>query len=257
MKSNYKKLPQYSLVLVAAILLGACSTAPVQKGDVIDEPYFAPDDVLVPGVAYLSEEEVPDPWEGFNRTMYRFNYRFDKYVFLPVVNVYQAILPDFAETGVHNFFNNVREITTLINSALQLSAQKSFITTGRLIVNTTVGLLGLIDVATAIDLPRQQEDFGQTLGHWGVGTGPYLVLPIYGPSNVRDTTGLLTDTMVMSAIDPLDLQDSRTRQIAYVTLNATDTRAHVSFRYYETGSPFEYEFVRMLYTTKRQMDIEK
>jgi phospholipid-binding lipoprotein MlaA len=256
MKPIYKRLPQYSLLLVAAFLLGACSTAPVQKGDVIEEPYFAPENVLVPGVGYLSEE-IPDPWEGFNRTMYRFNYRFDKYVFLPVVNVYQAILPDFAETGVHNFFNNVREITTLINSALQLSAQKTFITTGRLVINTTVGLLGLIDVATAIDLPRQQEDFGQTLGHWGVGTGPYLVLPIYGPSNVRDTGGLLTDTVVMSAIDPLNLEDHPTRQIAYYTLYPIDTRAHVPFRYYETGSPFEYELVRMLYTTKRKMDIEK
>jgi phospholipid-binding lipoprotein MlaA len=256
MKRSYKKLRQYVLILAAAFTLGACSTAPVQKGDVIEEPYFAPEDVLVPGVTYVSEE-VPDPWEGFNRTMYRFNYRFDKYVFLPVVNGYQAVVPNIAQEGVHNFFNNVREITTLINSALQLSARKTVITTSRLIVNTTVGLLGLIDVATPLDLPRQQEDFGQTLGHWGVGTGPYLVLPIYGPSNVRDTGGLLTDSVVMSAIDPLDLQDHPTRQIAYYTLYPIDTRAHISFRYYETGSPFEYEFVRMLYTTKRKMDIEK
>jgi phospholipid-binding lipoprotein MlaA len=256
MISSYKKLPQYSLILVAALLLGACSTAPVQHGDVIEEPYFAPEDVLVPGVPYLSED-VPDPWQGFNRTMYRFNYRFDKYVFLPVVNGYQAVVPDIAQKGVHNFFNNLREITTLINSALQLSAQKTVITTSRLIVNTTVGLLGLIDVATPLDLPRQQEDFGQTLGHWGVGTGPYLVLPIYGPSNVRDTGGLLTDSTVMSAIDPLGLEGHPQRQIAYYTLYPIDTRAHIPFRYYETGSPFEYEYVRMLYTTKRKMDIEK
>jgi phospholipid-binding lipoprotein MlaA len=256
MKMNTKNLPTYCLILVAALLLGACSTAPVQKGDVIEQPYFAPQDVLVPGVTYISDE-IPDPWEGFNRTMYRFNYRFDKYFFLPVVNAYKTVVPDVAQTGVHNFFNNIRDITTLINSALQLSADKTFITTGRLMVNTTVGLLGLIDVASSIDLPRQQEDFGQTLGHYGVGTGPYLVLPIYGPSNLRDTTGLLTDSVVMSAIDPLNLDGHPQRQIAYYTLYPIDTRAHVSFRYYETGSPFEYEFVRMLYTTKRKMDIEK
>jgi phospholipid-binding lipoprotein MlaA len=124
-------------------------------------------------------------------------------------------------------------------------------------VNTTVGLLGLIDVASSIDLPRQLEDFGQTLGYYGVGTGPYLVLPIYGPSNLRDTTGLVTDSLTMSAIDPLNLDGHPQRQIAYYTLYPIDTRAHVPFRYYETGSPFEYEFVRMLYNTKRKMDIEK
>jgi phospholipid-binding lipoprotein MlaA len=256
MKPNDKNLAQYLLIVVAVLLLGACSTAPIQKGDVIEEPYFAPDDVLVPGVTYISDE-VPDPWEGFNRTMYRFNYRFDKYFFLPVVRGYKAVVPDIAQEGVHNFFNNIRDITTLINSALQLSADKTFITTGRLMVNTTVGLLGLIDVASSIDLPRQLEDFGQTLGYWGVGTGPYLVLPIYGPSNLRDTTGLLTDSLAMSAIDPLNLDGHPQRQIAYYTLYPIDTRAHIPFRYYETGSPFEYEFVRMLYTTKRKMDIEK
>ena len=256
MKPNAKTLPQLILPLVAALLLAACSTAPIQKGDVIEEPYFTPQDVLVPGTTYISEE-IPDPWEGFNRTMYRFNYRFDKYVFLPAVRVYKAVLPDVAEEGIHNFFNNIRDITTLINSALQLSADKTFITTGRLMVNTTVGLLGLIDVASKIDLPRQQEDFGQTLGHYGVGTGPYLVLPIYGPSNVRDTTGLLTDTVMMSMIDPLGLEGHPQRQIAYYTLYPLDMRAHIPFRYYETGSPFEYELVRMLYTTKRKMDIEK
>ena len=256
MKPNDKNLARYSLIVVAAFLLGACSTAPVQKGDAIEEPYFAPQDVLVPGVTYISDE-VSDPWEGFNRTMYRFNYRFDKYVFLPVVRGYKAVVPDIAEEGIHNFFNNIREITTLINSVLQLSPEKSLITTGRLLVNTTVGLLGLIDVASRIDLPRQQEDFGQTLGHWGVGNGPYLVLPIYGPSNLRDTTGLATDTVVMSEIDPLDLKDHPKRQIAYYTLYGIDTRAHVPFRYYETGSPFEYDLVRTLYTTKRKLDIEK
>jgi phospholipid-binding lipoprotein MlaA len=256
MKPNYRNVFRHLLILVAVLQLGACSTAPIQEGDVIEEPYFTPQDVLVPGATYISDE-IPDPWEGFNRTMYRFNYRFDKYVFLPAVRVYETVLPDFAEEGIHNFFNNIRDITTLINSILQLSADKTAITTQRLMWNTTVGLFGLFDVASKLELSRQQEDFGQTLGHWGVGTGPYLVLPIYGPSNVRDTTGLLTDTVVMSTIDPLNLDGHPQRQIAYYTLYPLDMRAHIPFRYYETGSPFEYELVRMLYTTKRKMDIEK
>jgi phospholipid-binding lipoprotein MlaA len=256
MKPTIKKLQQYALVLVTAFALGACSTAPIQKGAVIEEPYFAPQDVLVPGATYMSEQ-IPDPFEGFNRTMYRFNYYFDKYFFLPVVNAYKAVTPTLAQEGVHNFFNNIRDITTLINSALQLSAEKTAITTQRLMWNTTVGLFGLIDVASSLDMPRQLEDFGQTLGHYGVGTGPYLVLPVYGPSNLRDTGGILADAGMMSAIDPLNLDGHPSRQVAYYTLYPIDTRAHIPFRYYRTGSPFEYEFVRMLYTTKRQMDIEK
>ena len=87
MKPDSMKLPQYCLILVAVVLLAACSTAPVQKGDVLEKPYFAPEDVLVPGVTYISDE-IPDPWQGFNRVMYRFNYHFDKYVLLPAVRVY-------------------------------------------------------------------------------------------------------------------------------------------------------------------------
>ena len=257
MKMTFSALRRYGLILAVAFTLEACSTAPIQKGAVIEQPYFSHEDVLVPGTTYLSQEQIPDPWEGFNRTMYRFNYYFDKYFFLPVVHAYKAVTPNIAQEGVHNFFNNVQEIRTLINSALQLSAEKTVITTERLMWNTTVGLFGLIDVASSLDMPRQQEDFGQTLGHYGVGTGPYLVLPVYGPSNLRDAGGLLADAGMMSAIDPLNLDGHPSRQIAYYTLYPIDTRDHVAFRYYETGSPFEYEFVRMLYTTKRQLEIEK
>ncbi|HAJ92731.1 MAG TPA: ABC transporter [Gammaproteobacteria bacterium] len=255
MKTAYQQLQRHLLLLVAVLVVGGCSTAPVQQGDAVVEPSFSADRVLGDDLAYVSDE-ISDPWEGFNRSMYRFNYRFDKYVFLPVVTGYKAITPDFLETGIHNFFLNLDDITTFFNSILQLSGTKTVQTTGRFLVNTTVGLLGFIDVASMIDIPKHDEDFGQTLGHWGVGNGPYLVLPILGPSNVRDGVGLGVDWAVFTAVqDELGMKESE--KWALAIMRAIDTRANVAFRYYETGTPFEYDWVRLLYTTKREMDIEK
>lgn len=255
MKTAYKQLQRQLLLLVAVLALGGCSTAPVMQGDEVIEPSFPANRVLDSDVTYLSNE-ISDPWEGFNRSMYRFNYRFDKYAFLPVVNGYKAITPDFLEQGIHNFFLNLEDITTFFNSILQLSATKTVQTTGRFLVNTTVGLLGFIDVASRLDMPKHDEDFGQTLGHWGVGNGPFLVLPLLGPSNVRDGVGLGVDWLVYTAvIDELDMKDSE--ELALSIMKAIDTRATTAFRYYETGTPFEYEWVKLLYTTKRNMDIEK
>jgi phospholipid-binding lipoprotein MlaA len=255
MKTAYKQRQWYLLLLVAVLALGGCSTAPVQQGDEVIPPAFSADRVLDNQVAYLSDE-ISDPFEGFNRTMYRFNYRFDKYVFLPVVNGYKAITPDFLEKGIHNFFLNLEDITTFYNSILQLSATKTIQTTGRFLVNTTVGLLGFIDVASMLDMPKHDEDFGQTLGHWGVGNGPYLVLPVLGPSNVRDGIGLGVDWAVYTTLEnELDMKNSE--EWALAIMRGIDTRANVAFRYYETGTPFEYDWVKLLYTTKRKMDIEK
>jgi phospholipid-binding lipoprotein MlaA len=198
MNITCKRLYPHALVLTAVLVLSACSTAPVlPEGEDPIEPSFDAARVLIAGVE-TPADLISDPWEGFNRTMYRFNYRFDKYVFLPAVKGYQAITPDFMEKGIHNFFSNIRDITTLINSILQLSPEKTAQTATRLIINSTIGLLGLINVAH--DVPRSDEDFGQTLGHWGVGSGPYLVLPILGPSSLRDGTGTLVDRLVLSEI---------------------------------------------------------
>ena len=255
MKTAYQQLQRHLLLLVAVLVLGGCSTAPVQQGDEFVEPSFSADRVLDDDLVYLSDE-ISDPWEGFNRSMYRFNYRFDKYVFLPVVNGYKVITPDFLEQGIHNFFLNIEDITTFINSILQLSPGKTLETTGRFLVNTTVGLLGFIDVASRLDIPKHDEDFGQTLGHWGVGNGPFLVLPVLGPSNIRDGIGLGVDWLVINELrDELDMKSSE--ELVWDIMKAIDTRANVAFRYYETGTPFEYEWVKLLYTTKRKMDIEK
>ena len=240
--------------LIASVALAGCSTAPVQKGAII-EPVFTADRILQEDVVYQGEAIISDPWQGFNRTMYRFNYRFDKYVFLPVVRGYQWITPDIVETGIHNFFRNLGDVTTLINSILQLNLEKTMNTTTRLALNSTVGLLGFIEIAD--DVPRSDEDFGQTLGYWGVGSGPYLVLPILGPSSLRDGVGQGVDWYARSLIRE-ELTDFEPWQdLAIDLLWSIDIRANTAFRYYETGSPFEYELVRMLYTTKRQLDVER
>ncbi len=255
MKTTYKQLQRHLLLLTAVLSLGACSTAPMQQGDAVIEPSFSADRVLDDGITYHLDE-IPDPWEGFNRSMYRFNYRFDKYVYLPVVNGYKTITPDFLEQGIHNFFLNLDDIVTFYNSILQLNGTKTVQTTGRFLVNTTVGLLGFIDVASKVGIPKHDEDFGQTLGYWGVGEGPYLVLPILGPSNVRDGVGLGVDFVAFTAVlDELDMKDSELWALGI--MKGIDERAQVSFRYYETGTPFEYNWVKLLYTTKRKMDIEK
>ena len=255
MNITLKKFLPQALVLLAILSLGACSTAPVlPEGEEPLEPRFSADRVLIKGTT-TAADEISDPWEGFNRSMYRFNYRFDKYVFLPVVNGYQFITPDFMEKGIHNFFRNIQDITTLINSILQLSAEKTANTTVRLIVNSTIGILGFINVAH--EVPRSDEDFGQTLGRWGVGPGPYLVLPVLGPSSVRDGTGTLVDAIVIGQIRDAALDLETWQEWTWDILRVIDLRAHIAFRYYETGSPFEYEWVRLLYTTKRQLDVER
>ncbi|MCP4288822.1 MAG: VacJ family lipoprotein [Gammaproteobacteria bacterium] len=244
----------FPAMFLTALLVGGCGTAPLQEGPEV-EARFPVSEIVKEDVTY--PVDVYDPWEGFNRTMYNFNARFDEYIFLPVVDGYRFITPTIVQAGVTNFFNNLGDLKTLLNTIVQLKPMPSLETASRLVWNTTAGLLGVIDVASAMDITRHEEDFGQTLGHYGVGDGPYLVLPILGPSNLRDTTGLVVDTLAFREIDPLDLDDHSDREILYFLLNAIDTRANIGFRYYQTGSPFEYDMVRMLYTTKRKLDIAK
>lgn len=241
--------------LAALTVLAGCTTTPVETGPP-EIPEYPADKVLIDGVRNVGEV-ISDPWEGFNRTIYRFNYRLDKYVLLPAVAGYQAVTPDFMQQGIHNFFSNLRDITTLINSVLQLNPRKSAETSARIVWNTTAGLLGFIDVASGMDIPSHEEDFGQTLGYWGVSTGPYLVLPVMGPSSLRDGVGVGVDWYVSGEIWDRATSLESWQDWAITLLKIIDTRANVSFRYYELNTPFEYEYVRWLFTTKRQMDIER
>jgi phospholipid-binding lipoprotein MlaA len=237
--------------LFAVALIVGCSTNPSKKDDVVEAKHSV-GEVVKSDVTYAID--IYDPWEGFNRSIYKFNAKFDEAIFLPVVHGYQYIAPEIVQMGVSNFFNNIEDLKTLVNTILQLKPQASVETASRIVLNTTVGILGLIDMT---DMPRHDEDFGQTLGWYGIGNGPYLVLPILGPSNLRDTGGLVVDSAVFNAIDPWDFDDHSDRQVPYYLLNAIDTRANIGFRYFGTGSPFEYDMVRMLYTKKRQIEIAK
>ena len=203
---------------------------------------------------------VYDPWVGFNRSMYRFNYYFDKYFFLPVVNGYEFVTPVFLQDRISNFYNNIGEIRTLTNGLLQLNGEESVKTLGRFLTNSTIGLGGLFDPATKFGIKRRQDDFGKTLGHWGAGSGPYLVLPVFGPSSLRDAGGLAVDSGITygiySAIDPFDNSDeSFSASAGIAALEAIDARHQQSFRYFESGYPFEYYLVRFLYHEKRELEI--
>jgi phospholipid-binding lipoprotein MlaA len=208
---------------------------------------------------------VDDPWEGFNRTMYKFNYRFDKYVFLPVVNTYEFILPTFVQTGISNVFNNIGEVKTLYNSLFQLKGTKALTTLGRFVTNSTIGIGGLFDPATSFGLTRYEEDFGQTLGKWGVGTGPFVVLPVLGPNTARSTGGLVFDsgvryaitTSIFNSVGGMSDGTESTIKNSITAVEAIDTRHKQPFRYYESGYPFEYYMVRYLYRQQREFAIMK
>ncbi|MGB5304607.1 MAG: VacJ family lipoprotein [Gammaproteobacteria bacterium] len=243
-----------SSVITGLFLLSGCSGMPEKQAGEIPAQHSV-DDVVRKDVTYAID--VYDPWEGFNRGMYRFNAGFDKYLFLPVVSVYEAVLPDFVEDGISNVFSNIFEFTNFTNSLLQLKPRATGETLARFVINSTIGLAGLFDVAEKIGLHEHEEDFGQTLGHYGAGNGPFIVLPIVGPSNLRDMTGNIADSVAFSALDPFDFDDHSDRGTIFYGLNAIDRRHKIGFRYYDTGSPFEYELVRMLYTKKRELDIAR
>lgn len=134
-----------------------------------------------------------DPLEPLNRGIYKFNETVDRLALKPVAKGYRAVVPPPVRGGVTNFFGNFRDVTTAINNALQLKIDVAFADVARVAVNSTVGILGVFDVASRIGLEKHEEDFGQTLGRWGFPDGPYLVLPILGPSNVRDAVGWVGD----------------------------------------------------------------
>jgi phospholipid-binding lipoprotein MlaA len=164
-------------IALVSIVLGGCAGAPVQEGAA------APSSVV----------DTRDPLEGFNRAMYTFNDVFDRYLLKPVAQGYRFITPDIVRTGIANFYSNLREPMTMVNNLLQGKVLEGTSDLGRVVVNTTIGIGGLFDVATHFGLEKHEEDFGQTLGVWGVGEGPYLVLPILGPSNLRDGFGEIPD----------------------------------------------------------------
>jgi len=201
---------------------------------------------------------VEDRFESFNRAVYRFNFEFDHYVFLPIVRGYRFIVPRPVRTGISNFFSNLGEIRNAGNGLLQARPEVASRATIRFLVNSTFGVLGLFDVATRLGVDQQREDFGQTLGWWGVGAGPYLVLPILGPSSVRDTAGLPADLAIGTVVPPgPQINDTLYATPAPYPLQAVDARETQPFRYYDSGSAFEYDLVRFLYLQAREVEIRR
>ena len=195
--------------------------------------------------------ENEDPWEPMNRAVFRFNDTVDRWALKPVAKGYRAVTPDVVENGVHNVFRNLGEVRNLANNALQFKMHDAGVDTARFFFNTTFGLLGFFDVATKMGLQRNDEDFGQTLGAWGVKSGPYVVLPLLGPSTVRDTVSLYPDsyTSAYRQINDVPVRNSM------FALNLVDTRASLlSAERLVTGD--KYRFVRNAYLQNREFKVK-
>ena len=207
----------------------------------------------------LSAADAPsmytyDPWERVNRFTYRFNARFDEAVFLPVSNAYRRV-PSPIRSGVHNFFGNLSEVDSTINYGLQWRLKLGARSLGRFVINSTVGIGGLFDVAAKLKLAGAPTGLSTTLAKWGMHPGPYLVIPLLGPSTLRDGLGFLGDYGISYEVDIAGLYRGDVSW-GLSTVNAVDQRSNVNFRYYSTGSPFEYENIRFLYVRKRLIEDE-
>lgn len=198
-----------------------------------------------------------DPWESFNRRIYYFNYNFDKYALLPVVRTYKFITPVFIQDRVVNFFRNVKGISIALNSAAQFKGRKTMRTVARFAINTVFGLGGIFDVASKMGMPKPYEDFGLTLAHYGVPRGPYIVLPFFGPSYLRDSFGMGVEPPIIRNVDPFrNMKLFSLNSIPVTIINVIDKRKGVKFEYYQTNSPFEYEYMRFLWDKYRTLQEE-
>jgi len=191
-----------------------------------------------------------DPLEPLNRAVYAFNDGVDTVLFRPAAEVYRFVLPGFVQTGISNFFSNLNDVIVLVNNLLQGKLNAAGSDFGRIAMNTSFGVLGFLDVATELGLEKHNEDFGQTLGYWGIGDGPYLVLPLLGPSNVRDTVGWVGD---FHAWPVTYINNDRTRYtligVRFIGLRAELLEAT---RILETAALDPYEFVRDAFLQRRR-----
>lgn len=206
---------------------------------------------LLSGCATLqSSEEDRDPLEGINRAVYGFNENVDKAVVKPLATVYHDAIPEFIRTGVANFFGNLAYPIVIVNDVLQGKGTQGLDDTSRFITNSTFGLLGFLDVATPAGMPAHNEDFGQTLGVWGFGEGVYIVLPLLGPSNVRDAVGLAADYQA----DILNHHSDMSQRNVARGVRAIDARSRLlgASRVFEEAGAFDpYGFAREAYRQRR------
>ncbi len=199
-----------------------------------------------------ASEPVVDPWEGFNRKVYSFNDTLDTYLLKPVAQGYKKITPDPVEAGVSNFFSNLLEIRNIVNDVLQGKLKQAANDSGRFVVNTTVGIVGLFNVADDFGLPKNDgEDFGQTLAVWGVGEGHFIVLPFFGPSTLRDAASMPANSF-LSPVGEVD--HVPTRNSLYLTQQLDRRSRLLDAETLISGD--KYVFMRDAYLQRREFLIQ-
>jgi phospholipid-binding lipoprotein MlaA len=219
---------QKALVVAFALLSAGCATVPSGKPD------------------------PRDPWERFNRTSYAINDALDRAALKPVAKAYKKVTPRFVRTGVNNFFSNLDNISTVINDVLQGKGKQAGRDSARFLMNTTLGLGGLFDPATAAGLEKNDEDFGQTLGKWGVKSGPYLMLPVLGPSTLRDSIARVPEQYT----NPVQyLEDDSTRYII-TGIGVIDMRAGLLDLDAQIEKSYDkYAFIRNAWLQRREYQV--
>lgn len=211
--------------------------------------------IILSGCATSGE----DPWRGWNRNLQSFNDSIDKNILKPVATGYEWVTPKVVDESITNIFSNINDIGVGVNDLLQFKVVQGGMDMGRFLVNTTLGIGGILDVGSMMNLPKHHEDFGQTLGVWGVPSGPYLVLPFYGPSSPRDTVGIIGD----AAFNPLTYVSIFGNTAANIgtagakALEVTDTRAQLLttekiVNEASTSGGDRYEFIKNAYKQRRQ-----
>lgn len=239
-------LTRFLAALLVLFSISGCATAP----DPADEE------------AYAEFREINDPLEPMNRAIFQFNRGLDTLILKPFAIMYSVFLPPPFQSGIHNFFNNLRTPVILANDLLQTNMNNAGVTFSRFLVNTTLGIGGLRDPATELGLQRHEDDFGITLAVWGVGEGPYLMLPVMGPSNPRDATGRAVDSLVL---DPIGLLGALGNDALFpyamtrTVLTAVDTRSRFidELDEVEKTSLDFYAAIRSLYRQNRRNDVGK
>ena len=198
---------------------------------------------------YLEDDR--DPWQGFNRSVYSFNDGLDQAILKPAAQGYRAVAPDFVETGVRNFFSNLDDVSVAVNNLLQGKVNNAASDVGRVLVNSTLGVLGLFDVASSFGLRKHDEDFGQTLAVWGFESGPYIVLPFLGPTTLRDSPSILVDEVLLDPLTYVELKLGE--RIAIIAVDRVSLRAEL-LSLEETVDEIatdKYAFIRDAYLDRR------
>lgn len=210
--------------------------------------------LVLSGCATVAQPDPRDPWESWNRGVFGFNDALDAAVVKPVAKGYVAVTPSWMRKGVGNFFNNLGDVWSAVNNALQGRAKDTGDSVGRVMLNSTIGLLGLVDVASDLGVERHSANFGLTLGRWGMGPGPYVVLPLWGPSTLRDTAGLPVDMYASPLAAAVPDPPSRN---GFIVLDAVDTRARLlgAVDVLDGAALDKYSFVRDAYLQRRRNQV--